>query len=426
MNLRDKSIAAGILGFVVALLMIGMTTIATPLVVSDLSGPAGNFAVSITDPPIVPTGVTAVYISYFDLAVHSADSNGWTVIQQGGSLNLMSLVGVSQTIAAANLPAGTYDQLRFNISAASVTFAGKNYTAFVPSAELKMPIIGGIQVNNTSTSVALIDLTPTVINIGSSATPEFLITPVAKAYTIPPGSVSPQMKHEGDREDLSDAILTTIQEGATANLKITQAALSNSSLSLTVQNTGHNTTTLRLVIVRPVASITSGSENDSQPLQIPSAIPGSMVFFVTANGKLIPASLLAMLGAPGAAGDHNPNSGVYNNNTGDNNANANDHNGHDRGDNNTATGDNSTNTGGNNANNTEDNNIILPINLKLGFPLAAGSNVTLSYSGQIVFRMNENAAEPNIPAYPSVVPGGEYIITVIGTDALASIIVTAS
>ena len=59
----------------------------------------GTFAVLLTDPPTVPVGVTKVYVSYVDLAVHVSgmdNNSGWTILKTSGTIELMGTVNVSQ------------------------------------------------------------------------------------------------------------------------------------------------------------------------------------------------------------------------------------------------------------------------------------------------------------------------------------------
>lgn len=67
----------------------------------------------------------------------------------------------------------------------------------VPSAELKVPIIGGIEVTNSTLSATIIDLRPTVFNIGSALTPEFIIQPVAKTFAVPSSGLTRAAEHRG-------------------------------------------------------------------------------------------------------------------------------------------------------------------------------------------------------------------------------------
>jgi hypothetical protein len=57
---------------------------------------------------------------------------------------MISILTVSKTLGSARLATGTYDQLRFPVSAAVVTFSNfGNVTDTIPSDSLKVSITGG-------------------------------------------------------------------------------------------------------------------------------------------------------------------------------------------------------------------------------------------------------------------------------------------
>src|SRR5271165_5576632 len=103
---------------------------------STYTGPTGILGVSLTDPPIVPPGVTNVYISYSSIQVHVADAgnqDGWYLVAESGSVDLMSLLNVSLTLGSAAVQTGVFNLISFNITSAAVTINGQNETAYVPA-----------------------------------------------------------------------------------------------------------------------------------------------------------------------------------------------------------------------------------------------------------------------------------------------------
>ena len=248
----------------------------------------GTLSVLLTDPPHVPLGVTKVYIAYSNLAVHVSEAgnqSGWTLLKSGGSIELLSTVDVSQTISSVKIAAGEYNLLRFNISSAQVTYNGKNYTAFVPRSALIVPIVGGIEVNASKPSATIINIQPTVYNIGSASNPEFMIRHWAKAFPVPSSQVTEEEEHEGHRLSLiGKAWWTDVLERYTSNALITSATLTPTSLSLTVKDTGSQSTKLRLVVVSPLATPLIGAEHDRPP----AVLFGSAIFIVLPNATLLP------------------------------------------------------------------------------------------------------------------------------------------
>src|SRR5579862_2303670 len=138
MSSKNKALVSGAIAAVIAIALIsglvlttGLLPKSTTLVSSTTTSGgstqrsgSGTWSVLMTDPPTVPDGTTAVYINYSDVQVHvSQDGNnsGWTDLQSSGTINLMSILNSTQTIAAANITSGVFNGLRFNVTGAVVT-----------------------------------------------------------------------------------------------------------------------------------------------------------------------------------------------------------------------------------------------------------------------------------------------------------------
>ena len=332
----------------------------------------GTLSVLLTDPPHVPLGVTKVYIAYSNLAVHVSEAgnqSGWTLLKSGGSIELLSTVDVSQTISSVKIAAGEYNLLRFNISSAQVTYNGKNYTAFVPRSALIVPIVGGIEVNASKPSATIINIQPTVYNIGSASNPEFMIRHWAKAFPVPSSQVTEEEEHEGHRLSLiGKAWWTDVLERYTSNALITSATLTPTSLSLTVKDTGSQSTKLRLVVVSPLATPLIGAEHDRPP----AVLFGSAIFIVLPNATLLPIQKYILAAHQQGVG-------------------------------------------------AED---VVTALASGGYNLTAGASATLSYKGTITLGFNLHIVQP-LQGGQSIVPGQQYLVSVLGDEALASQVVVA-
>jgi len=332
----------------------------------------GTLSVLLTDPPHVPVGVTKVYISYSNLEVHVSDAgnkSGWTLLKSGGSIELLSTVNVGQTISSVKIAAGEYNLLRFNISSAQVTYNGKNYTAFVPTSALTVPIVGGIEVNASKPSATIINIQPTVYNIGSESNPEFMIRHWAKAFPVPSSQVTQEEEHEGTRLSLiGKAWWTDVQERYTSNAQITKATLTPTSLSLTVKDTGNQSTKLRLVVVAPLATPLLGAEHDRPPV----GLYGSAIFIVLPNATLVPIQKYILVAHQQAVG-------------------------------------------------AED---VMTALASGGYNLTIGASGTISYTGTITLGFRLHIVQP-LQGGQSIVPGQQYLVSVLGDEALASQVVVA-
>jgi hypothetical protein len=271
------------------------------------SGPSGTLAVLLTDPPTVPNGVTAVYATYSDVQVHvngAGNLSGWYDLHSSGQINLMSVVNIGQTIASTSVPAGTYDALRFNVTAASVTYQGQNYTTHIATStaagsQLTVPIIGGIKVSSGQSSAAIIDMTPTVILGGNSTNPQFAFVNSARAYAIPANSIPRGLILKEHQVNLtSQGWWQRIVDSA--RYQLTSASLSPNSLAITVDNTGNVSIVYRFAAVTATQTAHGGDvgrasiseyfvvEPNASLVPITATTPIQMAWALAAGGYLLP------------------------------------------------------------------------------------------------------------------------------------------
>src|SRR5207245_9848125 len=110
--------------------------------------------------------------------------------------------------------------------AAHAPHNGEYDPAFVPRSGLIVPTVGGIEVNASKPSATIINIQPTVYNIGSASNPEFMIRHWAKAFPVPSSQVTEEEEHAGHRLSLiGKAWWTDVQERYTSNALITSANL---------------------------------------------------------------------------------------------------------------------------------------------------------------------------------------------------------
>jgi hypothetical protein len=148
---------------------------------------SGTLEIKISDPLNDWGQATQVYINYSAIEIHRAQADnesGWfTIVEKSAWINLTKILDFNQTISYTNLQAGLYNQIRFRILEARVTVDNKNYTASVPSDELKIAITpSGIQINTGQTATMLIEINMKVE--GSKASGFFRLIPAVKATQV--------------------------------------------------------------------------------------------------------------------------------------------------------------------------------------------------------------------------------------------------
>jgi len=267
--------------------------ISSPSSSPSSSSGANDLAVLMTDPPTVPDGVSAVFITYANLGIHisgAGNNTGWHVLDLSGQINLMSIINSTQTIVEANVTSGNFNALTFNVTSAIVTFQGVNYTADLvyQNHVLYVPIVGGINITQGQTSAAVIDVSPTVLLLGNLTSPTFAFLPAATAYTIPAQSVSTLHLQAGDRDDIQNASWwISIQKAS--KFEITGVYLTPTSLSFNVSNTGDAPVMLRIA---DLASRTSVSGGKVPLSNFASLLTISEVFVLERNSTVVPITMV--------------------------------------------------------------------------------------------------------------------------------------
>jgi len=90
------------------------------------------------------------------------------------------VLNVSKVLGTAQVPAGKYTELRFNVSKVVVTISGVDFTYTIPSGSLKVPITGGgFQAYGALTVNVELDLSFRTTEILNN--PTLMLNPVATA-----------------------------------------------------------------------------------------------------------------------------------------------------------------------------------------------------------------------------------------------------
>ena len=278
MRLRTKAAAYGISGLILASAVVfsgsALGLLGTPS--------SGLLSVMLTDPPSVPDGVTAVYISYSGIAVHAEGfgDGSWVAVSGAGTVDTLKLINLSQTISSAVIPSLTYDVIRLNITGASVEFMGKNYSAQVNSGAVTVPLLGGLKVNSSTPAAALIDIQPTVLNLGTQIGPDFNMAAGARALQVPSWEVGNSLKDVGSTFNLQgNGWFNSFTSHHSDTLNSNQPTLTADSLSFSETNGGDDPLVVRMVMVTP--AIHGGGSFG--PLD---SVASGIVFSVSSDGTL--------------------------------------------------------------------------------------------------------------------------------------------
>jgi hypothetical protein len=248
LRLRTKVAAYGLAGLVIA----GTAIFAGSSLGLLGSDSSGVLSVLLTDPPAVPDGVSAVYITYSNIAVHASGfgDSGWVDVPGSGTIETLGLVNFSRTISTGRVPILTYDLVAFNITSTTVDYMGRNYTVGANSGRLTIPFVTSLKVNASIPAAALVDISPTVLNIGSQGSPSFTMAAGAKALQVPSVEVKDSMKTVGSEFSLQGhPWFQSFTATHADNLMLSGLSLTASSFSFSASNPGPDAITLRMVVV---------------------------------------------------------------------------------------------------------------------------------------------------------------------------------
>jgi hypothetical protein len=184
------------------------TTSIISSVTSSVTAPiqTGILAAQITDPPDppnAPAGTTHIYIEYSDIEAHTTVQNNnsvWFTVAKGGIVDLYSILNIGLTLGSSEVSSGVFDQARFDIVNATVTFGGINYTASVPLNQIIVPFSnGGAVVKPNASAGFVIDVTPTVLALSNGGVPSFEIVTATQGVSIPSQSWTESLAATGSK-----------------------------------------------------------------------------------------------------------------------------------------------------------------------------------------------------------------------------------
>jgi uncharacterized protein YggT (Ycf19 family) len=242
----------GLAAVLVAIVVIAVFVFANPMssVTPGQTSAAASFLVMLTDPPTVPAGTTVLNLTYSDVSLHVVYSNGtadWLLLSASGTVNLFSLVNMSQTIASTTIPSDSaVDKIQFTIDGVEAEVNGTMYPVTALSSTLVMSVANS-QVNQTLSGV-LVDFNPTLIQIQATDSNDILVdyyvlVPSATATVVT--SLSREQVKVGTIVELGQnnrEKLVRVVEEFSNNVTILSASLkvngNVTSLSVTLMNEG--------------------------------------------------------------------------------------------------------------------------------------------------------------------------------------------
>ena len=250
--------AAVVIVIIAALIVISYTGVKS---VKSASGVGTtSLAFQLTDPPFVPLGTQALVVDYSSIKVHEIGSNGtatWVNSSQSGSVDLMSLVNLTQTIAELQVSTNSViNQAEFNITSASITVNGTTYPVSVPEPLITANVTGSTSINSTATPSIIVDMSPTVLSIYTSNSTLFVMVPSVRAVIVP--GINHGVIRVGAKANLTATDRDYLGR-VRPNITITNAQLSENNnyttISVTVKDNSNASATLQNMLLFGIPSV---------------------------------------------------------------------------------------------------------------------------------------------------------------------------
>ncbi|MFQ5996768.1 MAG: DUF4382 domain-containing protein, partial [Dehalococcoidales bacterium] len=168
-----------------------------------LAGKMGTIKILVTDPP-PPQAVDNVTVQVAKIEVHRAGGpdSGWiTIVDEPRSFDLMQLVGGKMLdLGGKEVNAGTYTQVRMEITQATVIVGGVEHDAKLPSGRLKF--VRPFQVEEDGTTELLLDFDGQK-SVHVTGKGRYMLKPVVKLF-VPKHASPPEGKGKPEGEEAEE------------------------------------------------------------------------------------------------------------------------------------------------------------------------------------------------------------------------------
>ncbi|MGC8567711.1 MAG: hypothetical protein ACP5RP_00090 [Candidatus Micrarchaeia archaeon] len=190
-----------------------------------------QLVVQITDPPLVPNGTQKLIVKYNYITVTGTDSNISSTnstlgedILNNGTINLMNLTSMAETVGVANISKNfKIKAIIINLKSANITIDNNTYELTLPSNVLEINA-SNISKNNT---IIVLDMHPTVLQIYTSGNNTY--------YTMVPSvAVAGFERSEFNNSVMHLGAVTKLSVNVKKALKMEMANISISGVELQV------------------------------------------------------------------------------------------------------------------------------------------------------------------------------------------------
>jgi hypothetical protein len=205
--------------------------------------PTGTLSALIADPVNVPRGSSHLYLNFSDIEAHTigtGNSSVWVTVSEASLIDSLNLANKSVALGSSQAVSGHYDQVRFTIQSAILTYLGKNYSVLIQNPQSIVELVqGGIDLGVNSSAGFIVDVSSVVIPWQNGYSTDFELFTQASSVPIPSSLWNSSLMQRG-------AILNLSQQSwwrgtpvfPSTGLNIMSAILSTNTLLVVIQNNG--------------------------------------------------------------------------------------------------------------------------------------------------------------------------------------------
>lgn len=238
------------------------------------SGAPSKLVIQLTDPPVVPRGTSSLNLTYSSVALLVGEpatggmqTTKTVVVGTSGTLNLMKLQNISQTIALTSLPNGTaVYSFAFTVSSISVDINGTKSPVTLATGGDTLTVTLAKPSTIEGTDIALLQLNPVVVSTPGG----YQMIPSAVGIVRSEGQGEQNQEQIGSQQSLTSGDahqLEQAQGNVTATLTELSVSGNDTTVTVQVRNSGNSSVVLNAIgihgnfTVSGVACNSAGSES---------------------------------------------------------------------------------------------------------------------------------------------------------------------
>lgn len=219
------------------------------------SGAGSQLLVELTDPPNVPYGTTALNLTYSSVSLLVGEPNGsgqtsvTTVTpppdEGSGTLDLLELNNVSQTVASADLPTGTVIySVTFVVSSISIVINGTSHPVSLATGTSSFSVDLLAASVSQGANALLIDFNPTVVSTSGG----YELIPSSVGIMRPQSEIGPNDYRIGARQQLTNQDFNWFRmEQGEVSARLVSIAVSGNTTTIVVEVNNTGTTPVSLL-----------------------------------------------------------------------------------------------------------------------------------------------------------------------------------